>query len=560
MNETSDLEKAIVAARHFETLLKERYRAWGNGLGGKTRSVVKNLRSDVVQNLLYVSGVSNTMRHEKVDNFHDKRRFETACAELENFFKEAIIRESPSRPSWLEPYPIGFWPRRLESSQQKRLFTVNTGKVTVFTPGTQWVRNIGGAMEAGYVCMLPLLLPRLDVSPLRSKDDLELRMSIELSAALVDKDPAIVSVVLTEEQQIETTQGQVLSCIQRICTERDYEHITRSLHEIADLLKTTFNGRVSGGSSGAFEIADCVIVECALEDVEIEETRRQQRRTSEDAKKKAEEQRHAADLERLQAQVAKDRTTLERQLAIESQKHENEIQKLRSEADTNLKRLEQELKKEGATHEAEIALAASAQAVVIHHNMAEAEMKGIPVAKAKAEVYSSPGGPEALYRREAYGLKELEIRKQMEVLRSILTDSRIQDFMKWARQSGVTETHLESLHNYQRLLEQHLGAPGTQINVPPHLELAESTTPDKDSPVSAKETSLDFHLRREKVLCSRRCKSGLGNCRCTPVATEEARRATDLPKLSGQWPTLGGSASRRAATRVKPEQASKVMS
>ena len=73
-------------------------------------------------------------------------------------------------------------------------------------------------------------------------------------------------------------------------------------------------------------------------------------------------------------------------------------------------------------------------------------------------------------------------------------------------------------------------------------------------------TSLDFHARREKAPCSCRCKSGLGNCRCTPVATEEARRATDLPKLSGQWPTLGGSASRRAATCVKPELASKVMS
>ena len=60
-----------------------------------------------------------------------------------------------------------------------------------------------------------------------------------------------------------------------------------------------------------------------------------------------------------------------------------------------------------------------------------------------------------------------------------------------------------------------------------------------------------------KVLCSCRCKSGLGSCRCTPVATEAVRRATELLKLSGQGPTLGGSASRRAATRVKPEQASK---
>jgi len=59
---------------------------------------------------------------------------------------------------------------------------------------------------------------------------------------------------------------------------------------------------------------------------------------------------------------------------------------------------------------------------------------------------------------------------------------------------------------------------------------------------------------------SHRCKSCLGSCRDTPVATKTARRATDWSKLLGQRPTSGGSASRRAATRVKPEQASKVKS
>ena len=48
-----------------------------------------------------------------------------------------------------------------------------------------------------------------------------------------------------------------------------------------------------------------------------------------------------------------------------------------------------------------------------------------------------------------------------------------------------------------------------------------------------------------------------GSCRYAPVATEAVRRVTDSPKLSGQGPTLGGSASRRAAMRMKPEQASK---
>lgn len=58
---------------------------------------------------------------------------------------------------------------------------------------------------------------------------------------------------------------------------------------------------------------------------------------------------------------------------------------------------------------------------------------------------------------------------------------------------------------------------------------------------------------------SHRCKSCLRNCRCISVATEAAGRGTDRLKPSGQRPTVGGSASRRAATRVKPEQASNVM-
>jgi hypothetical protein len=59
---------------------------------------------------------------------------------------------------------------------------------------------------------------------------------------------------------------------------------------------------------------------------------------------------------------------------------------------------------------------------------------------------------------------------------------------------------------------------------------------------------------------SHRCKSCLGSCRDTPVATETASRATNWSKLLEQRPTIGGSASGRAATCVKPEQASKVKS
>jgi len=64
----------------------------------------------------------------------------------------------------------------------------------------------------------------------------------------------------------------------------------------------------------------------------------------------------------------------------------------------------------------------------------------------------------------------------------------------------------------------------------------------------------------ERRCVSHRCKSCLRNCRCISVATEAAGRVTDPLKPSGQRPTVGGSASRRAATYVKPEQASKVKS
>lgn len=58
---------------------------------------------------------------------------------------------------------------------------------------------------------------------------------------------------------------------------------------------------------------------------------------------------------------------------------------------------------------------------------------------------------------------------------------------------------------------------------------------------------------------SDRWKSCLSNCRDISVATKTARRVTNWSKLLGHGPTEGGSARRRAATCVKPEQASKVM-
>src|SRR2546425_12628244 len=71
--------------------------------------------------------------------------------------------------------------------------------------------------------------------------------------------------------------------------------------------------------------------------------------------------------------------------------------------------------------------------------------------------------------------------------------------------------------------------------------------------------SLAWMIRRAVKRCSALAGASpaWGNCRFAPVATETARRITDLSKLSGHRSTMGGSASRRAATRVKPEQASK---
>src|SRR5205823_9128067 len=73
------------------------------------------------------------------------------------------------------------------------------------------------------------------------------------------------------------------------------------------------------------------------------------------------------------------------------------------------------------------------------------------------------------------------------------------------------------------------------------------------------EASLAWIIRRAVKRCSALAGAGpaWGNCRFAPVATETAGRVTDLSKLSGHRSTMGGSASRRVATRVKPEQASK---
>ena len=81
------------------------------------------------------------------------------------------------------------------------------------------------------------------------------------------------------------------------------------------------------------------------------------------------------------------------------------------------------------------------------------------------------------------------------------------------------------------------------------------------NPVFQEEPALLAHIIQcavKRRCVSHRCKSCLRSCRDISVATEAVARVTDRLKPSGQRPTAGGSASRRAATRVKPEQASKV--
>jgi hypothetical protein len=66
-----------------------------------------------------------------------------------------------------------------------------------------------------------------------------------------------------------------------------------------------------------------------------------------------------------------------------------------------------------------------------------------------------------------------------------------------------------------------------------------------------------FVVCRAKVSRRSQCESGPGKCRYALVATWEKGRVTVSSTPQGQRPVKDGSASVRAATRVKPEQAPK---
>ena len=95
--------------------------------------------------------------------------------------------------------------------------------------------------------------------------------------------------------------------------------------------------------------------------------------------------------------------------------------------------------------------------------------------------------------------------------------------------------------------------------IPPLQPAAPEIQPAAAFAVARLSEALARTIRRAVKRCSALAGASpaWGNCRCAPVATEAVRRVTDLLKPSGHRPALGGSASRRAATRVKPEQASK---
>jgi len=463
----SDVEKAVRAARHFEDILQVRYRARGSGLGRKTHSVSRNLQKEVIANLLYIAQVRNELAHEKVDALPDKRKFDEACAALEEFFKEALFTVPAIDPPWTEPSRIGFFPKRLVSSTEKRLYALAGGNVTVYPLGIHWLsiftKGLSADAEAGYVWMIPQSLVRMEITPLRSKDGLAIRMSVDVSAAVVDAEVQIKAVILSPEQQTERLQRRMLISLQRICAANDFDTLTRSLHDVAGQLRKTMNGETEPGDALSYSVLDCPIVECDLEDGTIEDIKRRQTQFVEESRGKAQQFAHTLEIERLQRVAHQAKVDAERHLVIETQRHELEISNLKAKAGLEIKRLERDLQREEATHKAEFALLTSRQFVEIKSNEIEAQMTAIPLAKARAKIFGSHGGPETLLTDRVFALKELEVKKQMELLRSILTDSKIQHYMKWAQQVGASGAQISTLDDYRKLLEQQLGSTNLQI-------------------------------------------------------------------------------------------------
>lgn len=416
----TDVEKAILAARHFETLLRDRYRARGTGLGQKTRSVSRNLHKDTIDNLLYIAEVRNTVAHEKVDKLPDKRRFDTACAALETFFKEALFTEAEPSPTWTESLQIGFWPQSVESSQQKRLYTLSPGSIRVYPLGLHRISTLRNTTEAGFVWMMPQSLPQIEIGALQSQDGLGLTVSVEVSVVVTDSEPTIKAVIMDDAQQIDALKRQLLLALQRISSGKTYDQISKTLHDVADQLKADVNKKAASDKSGAFLVFDCAVVDCSLEDSEIQEMRRHTLRASEEARKSAEEHKHVIELEQRQAESQREKAELERRLAAEALRHRIEMETLESDARARENRLQQRLQN-------------------------EKELLEIEVAKAKADLAASAAGTRVLYPDETFGLERLRLNRDAEFWKANFSDRKMQNMMDLLINSGANQADVQWL-------------------------------------------------------------------------------------------------------------------
>ncbi len=218
-----------------------------------------------------------------------------------------------------------------------------------------------------------------------------------------------------------------MTALQRICAQRSYDTITRSFHDIADHLKSVVNGIVNHGQDGAFTITSCAVVGCELDDTDLGEIWLERRRLSEVATKRAEEQRHAAELERLESELKRERSAFELQLARASAAHENELQTIRANARAEQERLQQQLAKEKKLVEQELAAS-------------ELELM-----RAKADVAALPAGKHVLFPDQAFEIDRQRLIREAEVWRATFNDRKLQQLLILASQAGFTRAQVQSL-------------------------------------------------------------------------------------------------------------------
>jgi hypothetical protein len=463
----TDVERAVNAAKHFEGILRDRYLAVGNGLGQRTRSVSKNLPPAIIEKLNYVARTRNELAHERVDAILDPQRFDEACAALEQFFKEAVPSIPEPIPDWVEPIQLGVWPTPFESSEQKRLYSRSLASVTVHPPGTHRLRRQRHMHEAGHVTMIARSLPRIVLSPLLTKDHFGLTISVEISAAITDSDVAVKAMILAADQQLETLKSQMLLEVQRICAARNYDDLSRMMHEIADELRTRVNEKVTSGHAGSLIIVDCTVTECELEDDEIEETRRLRQRSIEKTRRQTEEQRHIIEHQRLQQQAQKD-------MAL----HEFETQELKFRAD-----------RAKGDFDRQQAEAISQSEVEIQKNKAEAGLQALKVVEAKAKLADTTGGQWVLFTEKQYEIERQKIIHDAEREKSKWTARKVAEMLNLAAAAGYNQAQMQRITS-SPLFEETISPPqppsndGSGSSPPQPLPSGDDTRPPSQPPPS----------------------------------------------------------------------------